>query len=85
MTHSAWREADPPAAASPNGAAAIDLAHLERQTLGDRAVMLEVLALFARDKKAVHGVTLVLDGPNGVESVTGIDERVLRDAMEAVR
>lgn len=45
----------------------------------------ELLALFARDKKAVHGVTLVLDGPNGVEPVTGIDERVLRDALEAVR
>src|SRR5690606_23647330 len=30
----------------------------------------ELLALFARDKKAVRGVTLVLDGPNGVEPVT---------------
>lgn len=45
----------------------------------------ELLALFARDKKAVRGVTLVLDGPNGVEPVTDIDERVLRDALEAVR
>jgi 5-deoxy-5-amino-3-dehydroquinate synthase len=44
----------------------------------------ELLALFARDKKAVHGVTLVLDGPAGVEPVTGIDEGVLREALEAV-
>ena len=41
-----------------------------------------VLPLFARDKKAVTGVTLVLDGPNGVESVTGIDDDVLHDAFE---
>jgi 5-deoxy-5-amino-3-dehydroquinate synthase len=45
----------------------------------------ELLGLFARDKKAVNGVTLVLDGPDGVEPVTGIDEAVLRDALEAVR
>jgi 5-deoxy-5-amino-3-dehydroquinate synthase len=45
----------------------------------------ELLNLFARDKKAVDGVTLVLDGPNGVEPVKGIDEAVLRDALEAVR
>jgi 5-deoxy-5-amino-3-dehydroquinate synthase len=45
----------------------------------------ELLALFARDKKAVDGVTLVLDGPDGIEPVTGIDEQVLRDALAAVR
>jgi hypothetical protein len=45
----------------------------------------DLLNLFARDKKAVNGVTLVLDGPAGVEPVTGIDEAVLRDALEAVR
>jgi 5-deoxy-5-amino-3-dehydroquinate synthase len=45
----------------------------------------ELLALFARDKKALDGVTLVLDGPRGVEPVTGIDDAVLRDALEAVR
>jgi 5-deoxy-5-amino-3-dehydroquinate synthase len=44
----------------------------------------ELLALFSRDKKAVHGVTLVLDGPNGIEPVTGIDDAVLRTALEAV-
>jgi len=42
----------------------------------------EVLPLFARDKKAVKGVTLVLDGPNGVETVTGIPDEVLVYAFE---
>ena len=37
----------------------------------------ELLALFARDKKAVDGVTFVLDGPDGVEPVTGIDRTAL--------
>jgi 5-deoxy-5-amino-3-dehydroquinate synthase len=45
----------------------------------------ELLPLFARDKKAVRGVTFVLDGPNGVEPVTGVEERHVRDALEAVR
>ena len=41
-----------------------------------------VLPLFARDKKALAGVTFVLDGPHGVELVTGIDDEVLVDAFE---
>lgn len=45
----------------------------------------QLLDLFSRDKKAIEGVTLVLDGPDGVEPVAGIDRSVLRDAMEAVR
>jgi len=45
----------------------------------------ELLPLFARDKKAVRGVTFVLDGPNGVEAVTGVDERFVREALEALR
>jgi 5-deoxy-5-amino-3-dehydroquinate synthase len=45
----------------------------------------EVLALFARDKKAIDGVTFVLDGPEGVAPVVGVDEAVLRDALEAIR
>ena len=44
----------------------------------------ELLPLFGRDKKAVRGVTFVLDGPNGVEPVTGVEERHLLDALEAV-
>jgi 5-deoxy-5-amino-3-dehydroquinate synthase len=41
-----------------------------------------VLPLFARDKKALAGVTFVLDGPNGVEVVTGIDDEILVQAFE---
>ena len=44
----------------------------------------DLVALFARDKKAVRGVTFVLDGPNGVEPVTDVDERFVRDALEAI-
>ena len=45
----------------------------------------ELLALFGRDKKAVGGVTLVLDSDQGVETVVGVHEAVLRDALTAVR
>jgi 5-deoxy-5-amino-3-dehydroquinate synthase len=44
----------------------------------------ELLPLFARDKKAVRGVTFVLDGPEGVEPVTGVEERFVREALEAM-
>ncbi|MCQ3806192.1 MAG: 3-dehydroquinate synthase [Acidimicrobiaceae bacterium] len=45
----------------------------------------ELLGLFKRDKKAVEGVTLVLDGPDGVEPVSGIDPTILRDALGTLR
>jgi 5-deoxy-5-amino-3-dehydroquinate synthase len=45
----------------------------------------ELIALFARDKKALRGVTFVLDGPDGIEQVTGIDPGLLADALEAMR
>ena len=45
----------------------------------------ELLELFGRDKKAIEGLTLVLDGAEGVEPVVGIDRTVLREVMEAVR
>ncbi|WP_334142825.1 3-dehydroquinate synthase family protein [Rhabdothermincola sp.] len=45
----------------------------------------ELVELMARDKKAVSGLTFVLDGPNGVEPVTGIDRPVLDQAFEAIR
>lgn len=41
----------------------------------------ELLELFGRDKKAVAGVTFVLDGPDGIESVENIDSAVLLDAL----
>lgn len=45
----------------------------------------ELLDLFSRDKKAIDGITFVLDGDNGVEPVVGVDRGVLADAMEAIR
>jgi 5-deoxy-5-amino-3-dehydroquinate synthase len=45
----------------------------------------ELIALFGRDKKALDGVTFVLDGPDGVEPVSCIPEHALRDALTAVR
>ena len=43
-----------------------------------------VLDLFSRDKKALDGVTMVLDGPNGVETVVGPDPDVLRAALDTL-
>lgn len=45
----------------------------------------ELVDLFSRDKKAVDGVTFVLDGPAGVETVRVDDRALLLDALEAVR
>ncbi|MCD9623203.1 3-dehydroquinate synthase family protein [Rhabdothermincola salaria] len=45
----------------------------------------ELIELMGRDKKALHGLTFVLDGPDGVESVTGVDRSVIADAIDAVR
>ncbi|MDY7101124.1 MAG: 3-dehydroquinate synthase family protein [Actinomycetota bacterium] len=44
----------------------------------------ELIGLFARDKKALDGVTFVLDGPDGVEPVGDITRADLEAAMEAV-
>lgn len=44
-----------------------------------------IVDLFARDKKAVAGVTFVLDGPRGVEPVAVGDRALLLDALEACR
>ncbi len=45
----------------------------------------EIISLFARDKKAIDGVTFVLDGPRGIESVKVADTDLLRDALVAVQ
>ncbi len=45
----------------------------------------ELVALFSRDKKALDGLTFVLDGPNGVETVQVDDVALLSDALEAIR
>jgi len=44
-----------------------------------------VVDLFSRDKKAVAGVTFVLDGRRGVEPVPVDDRALLLDALEACR
>jgi 5-deoxy-5-amino-3-dehydroquinate synthase len=44
-----------------------------------------LVALFARDKKAVGGITFVLDGPAGVEPVRIADESLLRSTLDLVR
>ena len=44
-----------------------------------------VRAYIGRDKKAVHGVTWVLDGPDGVEPVRGVDPALVDECMEAIR
>jgi 5-deoxy-5-amino-3-dehydroquinate synthase len=44
----------------------------------------EIVELMARDKKAVDGLTFVLDGPAGVEVVAGVDAGVVRAALADV-
>ncbi len=41
-----------------------------------------LIGLMGRDKKAITGLTFVLDGPNGVEVVRGVDEADARAALE---
>lgn len=40
-----------------------------------------LLQLMYRDKKALDGLTFVLDGPDGVEVVVGVDEQPVLDAL----
>jgi 5-deoxy-5-amino-3-dehydroquinate synthase len=44
-----------------------------------------LVELMGRDKKALDGITFVLDGPNGVESVTGVPVPLIEDAINAIR
>jgi 5-deoxy-5-amino-3-dehydroquinate synthase len=44
----------------------------------------QLMALMGRDKKAVAGLTFVLDGPRGVEVVAGVSEAVVRDTLHAM-
>ena len=41
----------------------------------------ELLVLMARDKKALTGLTFVLDGPGGVELVPGVEPAAVREAL----
>ncbi|MDG1409493.1 MAG: 3-dehydroquinate synthase [Acidimicrobiales bacterium] len=45
----------------------------------------ELLALFSRDKKAIDGVTFVLDSVRGMETVVGVDSDILRASFSAIR
>ncbi len=45
----------------------------------------DLMAVMARDKKALDGLTFALDGPAGVEVVVGVDAEVVRSTLEAVR
>jgi 5-deoxy-5-amino-3-dehydroquinate synthase len=42
----------------------------------------ELVSVMARDKKAVDGLTFVLDGPDGVEVVPGVDPADARAALD---
>jgi len=44
-----------------------------------------IVTLFLRDKKAVTGISFVLDGPDGVEVVEIDDREILLQAMEALQ
>ena len=41
-----------------------------------------LLELMRRDKKALDGLTFVLDGPNGVEVVAGVDDEPVLEALD---
>ena len=38
-----------------------------------------------RDKKALDGYTLILDGPEGLEIVRGVEEISIKETLEKVR
>src|SRR5579871_4668598 len=45
----------------------------------------ELLELMAHDKKAVDGYTFVLDGPGGVEVVSGVAQATVADVIDEMR
>jgi 5-deoxy-5-amino-3-dehydroquinate synthase len=44
----------------------------------------ELLTLMARDKKAMDGLTFVLDGPDGIEVVGGVDPGTARAVLDLI-
>tara|TARA_B100002052_G_scaffold67380_1_gene60729 strand:- start:503 stop:1507 length:1005 start_codon:yes stop_codon:yes gene_type:complete len=44
-----------------------------------------IVSFFQRDKKALEGISFVLDGPNGVEVVKIENQEILKEAMEALK
>ncbi|HET6772472.1 MAG TPA: 3-dehydroquinate synthase family protein [Acidimicrobiales bacterium] len=55
-----------------------------RASLPEGADADELLALMGRDKKAVDGLTFALDGPDGVEVVTGVAPEAAAAALDAM-
>jgi len=53
-----------------------------RITPPERLDVEELMGLMARDKKALDGLTFVLDGPDGVEVVEHVPEPVVRSTLE---
>jgi len=45
----------------------------------------DLIALMGRDKKALTGMTFVLDGPNGVEPVSGVERSLIEASIDAIR
>jgi 5-deoxy-5-amino-3-dehydroquinate synthase len=45
----------------------------------------ELIGLFARDKKAIDGITFVLDGPRGVEVVRDVPRSTIEATLAACR
>jgi 5-deoxy-5-amino-3-dehydroquinate synthase len=44
----------------------------------------ELMTLMSRDKKSVHGLTFVLDGPDGIEVVKGVDPTTARRVLDRI-
>ena len=44
-----------------------------------------LVRLFSRDKKAVDGVTFMLDGLDGIQPVNGLDPALIHESLEAIR
>ena len=45
----------------------------------------QLVEVMGRDKKALDGLTFVLDGPEGVEVVPGVDPAVAADVLDSMR
>ncbi len=53
-----------------------------RVTPPERLDVEELMSLMARDKKALEGLTFVLDGPDGVEVVADVAESAVRSTLD---
>ena len=45
----------------------------------------DLVGLMSRDKKAIDGITFVLDGPDGIEVVSNVDRELVRVTLERLR